>query len=269
MGLYVSKYELGEIGVYGLDLCLLLLVLFLTRFPHSRPLVLIYETKRKQTIYETKHFEDLVAIAIAMHFSTTALVSAILPTLSLAHICAHHALQLEPQLPAVETQEQIPTYEAPQLNPNVQNHVHILTETITRTTQATTTLTSTSLPPLLLPSSISIYPTSSPTSTSPESIAFHEDLKMKRDETPTPTGTQKPLFTGHGPVQPGATFDAKGQNVTMLSGTLVKGTASVAGSKTASANASKKTSSSGAGVVGAEMGSFGLLGAVMVLVGLM
>lgn len=218
-----------------------------------------------------------------MYFSSTVIMS-ILPVLSVAHICAHHAMK--PQLLVLESSNQIPTYEAPQIKldspdstpPYAEStkHVHVVTRTITRTTHATTTLTSTTLPPLLTPTSISLYQTSSASLSS----VYHEDLKIKREETPTPMGTHTPFFTGHGPVQPGATFNVQGQSMTLLSGTLVKATStgaasvsgktatSVSGSKTASASASKPTSTSGAGIVGVGMGSLGLWSAVMVVVGL-
>lgn len=209
-----------------------------------------------------------------MYFSSTVLV-AILPSLSIAHLCAHHAAQ--PQLLVVESPNRVPTYEAPQIEADTPNHVHVVTRTITRTTQATTTITSTTLPPLLSPSSISFYQTSSSTSsTSSESLGFHQDLKIKRNEPPAP------LFTGHGPVQPGLAFNIQGKSMTLLSGTLVPATetvtsslpektvnASALGSKAASASASKPTSTSGAGVVGVGMGSFGVWGATMFLAGLL
>lgn len=209
-----------------------------------------------------------------MYFSSTALV-AVLPALGVAHLCAHHGIQ--PPVLVVETQNRIPpTYEAPQIKIDTQdhanhaNHVHVVTKTITQTTHATTTLTSTTLPPLLPPSSISLYTTISPTSS--ESMEYHEDLKIKRDQTPTPPmETHTPMFTGHGPVQTGFTSSIQGQSVTMVNGTMTKATgtasASVSASKAASASASKATSSSGAGVV--SVGYLGAWGTIMVLVGLM
>lgn len=249
-------------------------------FPHTFCFLaassLLQEAKRNETTYKSN----------AIMHSSTLLVS-ILPTLSVAHLSAHHAMK--PQLTVLESPNRIPIYEAPRIQSGPPDstpsyaqspkHVHVVTRTITRTTQATTTLISTTLPPLLSPTSISLYQTSSLTSS--ESLSFHEDLKIKRDQTPTPTGTHTPLFTGHGPVQPGATFNVQGQSMTLLSGSLVKvtgtGTASVSGktvsagvsgSKTASASASKATSSSGAGVVAAGVGSLGIWGVVMVLAGM-
>ncbi|QDS68994.1 hypothetical protein FKW77_009365 [Venturia effusa] len=195
-----------------------------------------------------------------MYLSSSAFV-AVLPALSAA-LCPHHdmgpnVLDLEPP------PYRLPMYEAPEILANPQEHMHVVTETITQTTQATTTLDLTTLPPLVSSTSISLYPTSSLSSSS----EYHQDLKVKREHTPaptpTPTGTQPPLFTGHGPVQPGYTFNIQGQSMTLLSGSLVGMNAT--GAKTAGAHASKATGKNAAGVVSMSVGVWGLWSAAMVL----
>jgi len=91
-------------------------------------------------------------------------------------------------------------------------------------------------------------------------MELHEDLKIKRQASTlisTSISTHTPLFTGHGPVQPGVTFNPSSTGVVSKAGSASTSGPS-SSSKTGVASASAPTHSNAASVLEVGVGGFGL-----------